>query len=256
MWGVVVAVLGLTCLGKLSDWSNQTAERDRANLVFGDFSVPAIRQMADSNFLNIARTSETRFYTIDASTVDSATDNGSSDGEIRFVDPSNASTGWVRCVTTVSEDWPPPRNQFSDALLAAGALRTNVLGQTKRRRITSDEPDETEAYQLERFVMSLQRAVQVTEVNYDGETLPGATANDATRKKIATSTLTVNWACPSRSAAWPVRAHLGRCTIGGQSLLIGVHELAAKSGPVDYRSGVFHAIAQAIRTSPLGIAAN
>lgn len=247
MWFVITVVLGVTFLGKLTDRFTETDHSERSDLVFGNASAPSISRLTESDILDIPSCSGARFYSMRRANVG---DQQVSD-EIWFVDASQQTTGWIRRDRAASENWQPVRDEFDDVVLSLNALHEGVLGRSKRQYIVIDGPDDSETseskvYKLDQLITPLGRPIQMTEIEYEDQDDSGT---DSKLPQINRPKLVVRWAHPARSAAWPVRVHLGRCTLGDQTLLIGIQQWAAKTASVDYRSGIFASIAQAIGAS-------
>ena len=59
--------------------------------------------------------------------------------------------------------------------------------------------------------------------------------------------LSIQWCTPVKSAAWPMRIHVGKCSLQDRTFYITAQELQAKGTEPDYLTGPLGEIAASIR---------
>lgn len=207
----IAVVMGLGWLGHLES----TPATVPSGFAFGQWKSPDLVQLSEPSLQSLEATSNLaieappgiRFYRLQTDDTDFQ--------RIHFVDSKNRRVGAIELFPASTDTWPPERLDFCDSIFGIDF------------DITLSDSQRPERQEIVRVSLPLDKRLDAKTISY--------------RNAV------VEWTSPFLSAAWPVRAHLGKCRIGDQNLLLKVREFDAQSPSVDYESPPFSELVDAIR---------
>lgn len=204
----IVVVIGISWFGGRRDRQDD-GPRGRSGHAFGSWTTPDIMPILDDT-----AQSEWLGLRIDAVKgfafflVDHPED-GQGPSTVSFINRNESILGEIKAFDPSNDVWPPQANDFGQV------VNFNKNAEGSEEQVTIDLGPISDF------------RLQVQTVLYDD-----------TR---------ITWASPRKHPAWPLRIHIGKCELGGETLLISVYEMQARTPSPDYEDGPIAALAAALR---------
>ncbi|WP_253160925.1 hypothetical protein [Stieleria tagensis] len=136
------------------------------------------------------------------------------DAIVAFINRNDRIVGRIQAFDPEKQNWPPQPSDFGDSI--------------QIKSPAGESPADADSAMID-FGPSSDFRIQVQTILYDA--------------------VTITWASPRKSPAWPQRMHVGKCLCGERELLIQLYEIGARTDQPDYQSGPIAALANSIHPS-------